>query len=561
MPGHVVDKIVLVSGTTGLDLRRIYDDLKRNPPGETCVYHFEEIVESTYKVSRCSDIEQLVAMMLVSKPTAVQRFREAVEALKARLSGSGCRKAVVFIHLTYLSRQMVVANPVLGEVLGLGGEAAIIYMVDDFYDALHRIALRLRRRLGERKCATMAEAPFRIDPVLYLSWRATDTNILGLADELKPGVETFVFSIKHPYDTWRRLIEHVTQTRSERLRSKGRVLAYASHPISSMRKLYVHGGYDSLSRLKPVMMIEAFKEAVREVIEGIVLFEPTTIDELLEDPWNRITPHLPCEKADALAAPVNHSLVIARWNRWPLPDKTLWEEATGLEYPYRRDGALSILGREFPPLYGEDLYTALVVDVCRHNVEKEPTSGRTKGILGVKLLNLVTAQIEMRDYEYVAQSDTLVAVNTAIIADVETLHGLGLSRREAEELAGVYLPVSTGMDAELQRARSLSKPITYYVLPLCLDALLDGSRDPASVPRILSGEGFRRCTREGEAPIQCRGDQVRVAAMKCARRLQRGGLFQAVGGGVRICLSPFIVDRETGYEEMVEAYKSSICPG
>lgn len=561
------EKVVIIAGTPGIGLKEIYNCVKNkrlNISDPACVYHFEDLLLEEYgSEDRCKDIEQLIAMMLTSRPAAISAFKRGVERVRERIHDRGCEKAIVFAHLTYMSRRMIAANPVISELLSLGREASIIYLVDDYFDALRAMALDASSRiLGTKGCSGLPASPYSIDPVLYLTWRAADSNILGIVDSIKPGTSIYTYGVKHPAREFVKLLERVLKTRREYLVDSKPVTAYVSHPITQVRSLYVAVGDRPVRDISLVQAIEAFKEALRRTEQDLVLFEPTTIDEIHYDKLKKVLEYVPKgdlgrswpEAREELNVdkdyPVVHSLFVDSWNRWPFSEDNLREYCSEHSiYPYSEGGSVSLLDPEMAVIYGDEHYHNIQVDILVHNLylDSPRGEGALKGMLASQLHDLIKAQIEERDYAYVSQSDHIIAVTTAVVVDKEHSKETGLAE-------GVYIPLSTGMDAEIQRARALAKPISYYILPICIDTLL-GHHNIPSLSKVIS-DGFKHCRVEiGD----CSREEAVEAARKCAVTIQRGGLFATIGGGVRVCVAHVLYRRGDTVEELTESYRRSLC--
>ncbi len=569
MDDPIVDKAVIIAGTSGTGLRSLYKCLEKGKlrlPENTCVFHFEDVLLEEPSNMPCSDIEQITALMLTSKPSAMRLFRNAIEKIRARAEKKGCQRLIVIAHLTYLSHRSIITNPVLGDLLNLGVEASIIYMTEDFYDALYDMALSARDRIypGRKGCSSIPSIPYSIDPVLYLTWRAADINVLNIAENIKPGTTIYLFGVKHPYQAFQQLLTRVLMTRKEELSSEAPPTAYVSHPITQVREVFVALRHTPLRDIPLAYMIEAFKDAIRRRKPGLVLFEPTTIDETHKDWLSRIMAKIPqastislCEKLcktqpqqrEFQDRPVTHSIVVDSYNRWPVARDNLREYCEGQRtYDYLVEGEISLLDDIFSILYGKDLYEHIVLDVAYNNFATGEMGDRLKGIISTQINDMVLAQIEERDYAYVSQSDFIIAVTTAVIVP-EGVEGLE---------PGVYIPYSTGMDAEIQRARALTKPTIYYILSLCLEALEKKAESDEARKALYKAvkHGFRRC--DTASPV-CDDETAVKAVRDCAVRVQEGGLFSTIGGGVRVCTVPVVVRGGESYKELVKRYAESLC--
>ncbi len=571
MDPHVVEKILIIAGTSGTGLRTLYNCMNKGRilrREGVCLYLFEDLLLEESKGMPCADIEQITAMMLTSKPSAIKIFMKAVEKIKARSKARGCSRLIVFAHLTYLSHRSIIANPVLGDLLRLGKETDIIYMTEDFYDAINDMVMVAKERITPSKegCASVPETPYSIDPVLYLTWRAADINILNIAENIKPGTRVYLFGVKHPYTAFELLLDRALSTGEEELAGKSPPTAYVSHPITNIREIYVALRSKPMSKIPLAYVIEAFKDAIRHRNEKLILFEPTTIDETHKDWFSRILDKIPITPVDAICKsfcgspsegvitpsrdePVVHSIVVDEYNRWPVSEDNLREYcAERRVYPYLGEGEVNILSPVFSILYGTEMYKHIVYDVAFSNLAEEGPMGRMRGIISSQIADMVLAQIEERDYAYVSQSDFIIAVTTALIVP-DGKPGLE---------PGVYIPYSTGMDAEIQRARALSKPTVYYILPVCLKALEKIADNEEQVKALYNAvrRGFKPCSR---FKVSCDKEKVREALRDCAVRVQKGGLFATIGGGVRVCSVPVLVEGGESYDELVRAYSESIC--
>ncbi len=552
----VFEKLLLISGTSGVDLREIY---QRMSSSSKCVYHFEEVFREVNGGS-WGDIEQAVSLLLISRPQASEQFRRALDAIVERAKASGCSRLTVFAHLTYLSRGVIIGNPSLIPMLSIASETTIVYLVDDFYDVMARLLERIRGVLSGSACCRPPSPPYQIDPATYLSWRAADMNILAVAEGYGDSVEVLLFAVKHPPETWSRLVEHARLTRRERLLERRYKLVYASHPITAYRAMYARGAYRSMSDNPLVAVVEAFKSAVRRD-PGVVLFEPTTIDELLEDPAalieKTVEDALGCERRKSRARQtVYHAVYVSPRNRWPLPRDTLWESTTGKSYHHRKAG-INILDPDFKHLYGEKIYRALAMDAC--NAPIPDNDGRMGGVLGAKLASLIEAQIEARDYQYVAQSDATIAINTLVIADYETLEKAA-GPEVAREAAGAYIARSTGMEGEIRRARAHAKPVILHILPVCIGALLGSSHSAqAVIDTLRDPRHFAKCTSYSETGLPASCGQASAIQQMCGARLQKGGLFAAIGAGVRVCIGYRVIETLRDLEGIEDSYFESLC--
>ncbi|MEB3861529.1 MAG: hypothetical protein GSR84_04825 [Desulfurococcales archaeon] len=629
-----LEKLILVAGLTGVGLRQAYQWLKNNAGQieglrEDCIVHFEDKLLS--RMHRpCVGIEQVAGLVPISRDSGRSLFEETATDLLQGLASRGCRTAVIFIHLSYLSHGTVITNPALGRLLSSSHRLYIVYLIDDFYDALVRIKRRLQRRLGSMGLDDgrmgLVGSPFTIDPMEYLTWRAIDYNLITALETFKPGTRTFLFGVKHPLETFRRLINSLANDDTRY------VYAYASHTITVPRRLYSLGHTQSIRDNPIVLAIEAFKEALLEADKCLILFEPTSVDELLSDNAKNLLEKLTicdnhkcnkhqeshtmkkcttsclesikeriCSNLDKEQREecnkrleglirkiiINHSLIVTSNNKWPLHASTLYEAASNSEgcmshkgagnldycYPYRRDDiTLNIVDPDFSILYGGTEQYAKLLSIIKFEIEfeiesfilrlnsdnaQDQNAGRSdriveKAILE-KLISQIKRQIEMRDYHYVSQSSTIAVVMPLIVATHEDLKKLG--KKEAKDAAGVYYPRSSGVEAEMQRAIALAKPIIVFILPISVTALAkppgknkaknesasNTNENPRSVINILGDKNmFIKCL---DLPDNSSTKNINITIIRnCTKNLK--GLFTPSSAGVRYCLIPYILTSE-----------------
>lgn len=240
----------------------------------------------------------------------------AVNQLLDKIDREQYDHVIISMHLTYFRHNtywsLIDANALKEFKFDM-----IITLIDDAYSVWNRIRSReSRERHG---------VYIRLRDVFI--WRTVE---IMMADMLATvlGIRNYVMAIKHPIDTFYKLMF----TKLPK--------AYLSHPIS-----HVRGNREAINE------ITGFARRLRDVV---VLFEPTTIDELIiEYNWfNR-----------------GQSTIINREDRWPVDND---------------DG-------EYPII--------LVDDEVREVVAKNPVTKRS----------LIQDQVMKRDYRYIEQSDIVVA--------------------------------------------------------------------------------------------------------------------------------------------------------
>jgi hypothetical protein len=343
------ERLVVLSGTSGTDVSRVLSFAEKELGVATA--KFEDYVEDAFR----APIYHVAELLLVSYTAAAEKFRRAYEAMVRNLSGA--REAVIGAHLAYYRRSNVVISPLVESLIRLtsrGAKVAVIDYVDDFYHILYRLAERVTR--GRTPEVTGFQV---LDPAGLLYWRSTHHSIVQLLS--LHGVETVVYASKHSGAGHARLIAKLLGRRTED--GKRYETVYVSHPITRVREKAAKEGVP-LSRHPDALDIEEFKKMLEERCPHIVVYSPTTIDELI-----------PGEQGEPLATK------ITREKRWPHFDNGIHA------YPYPVDLASSLFDKTIYPV------------------------DRTIGNPGyLEFLKAeIEASIERRDLGYVAQADYIVA--------------------------------------------------------------------------------------------------------------------------------------------------------
>jgi len=583
--GLLLDRVVLVSGTSGVGLRELYRHVRGLHGFEGCVADFEEALLSTAALPRGYGIVYLVTLASISRPQVVQHFKKTARRLVEGLAGRGCARALVFAHLSYIVRGNIFPNPVVRELLGYARERALIYLMDDYYDAVARIVSKLGSPFHHPLVPYQGARVEHVDPLSYLEWRGYDLNQLGLLEAWDPGLEIHIVASKHPYPVVERLLHRLYEGAPLRT-------VYVSHPISYQRTLYSRLPYHAMKRaslggMPLVMVIEAFKEALLGV-EDLIPYSPTTIDEYLktnarlyyEDTYR-------CDQAlQDCAGPrdpgrleemsVPSIFWVRRRDRWPEPRDGMIRRLTG-EEPGDVD-LVEVLARTRLFL-GKSPYdqavTSAVFEVCQEwlSIFQATVEGDYHSTISRRILTLVKNQIEARDYQYVAQSDSTLAVTPVLVVSEEAarlLDGEGGGVRP-----GLYIVPSRGMDAEISRAKALGKPVQLALLPVCYEALhawLEGLVGPGGAVEI--GRGALReavaCGGSGDYPV-CGShlpveelDAVRDRELlndlyRCMAGLVEGRVFGTLRGGVAPCFArQVLVQSGDVFDGLVGAYRGSV---
>jgi hypothetical protein len=343
-------RLVVISGVSGLDLSKVLE-LARSLGAATAKY--EDYVEDEFK----APIYHVSELLLVRYGTVVEKFNKAFEKMIKDLEASGSDSAVIAAHMAYYRRNNVVASPIvahLAQLASKGVEVSIIDYVDDYYHILYRVAKRVAS--GE----TPGVAGFQVlDPLGVLNWRSIHHSIVQTL--VLFGASLYVYASKHSRTSHERLLSMLLGLEPP---SGGKYIsAYISHPITIVRKKALEQG-EPLDSFKDALEIEEFKEKLEESCEHLVIFSPTTIDELITKP-----------NSDELETRIERS------NRWPHTENGLHE------YPYPVD-------------LRDEFFDKYLYPVQRTTMNP--------GYL-MQLKASIEASIERRDLGYVSQADLVIA--------------------------------------------------------------------------------------------------------------------------------------------------------
>ena len=446
-----LEKIILIAGLPGVGVGRLLEfirndflpnmQLKDVRLNDVAVANFEHHLRRVYGMA---SIEKIALLLLSSsREMVLNKFRQALAEIESEVGDK--RILVMGMHLSYFTRGVIAPNPILPEVIKMAPKVYILYLVEDYYDALRRIAEKMMTRVLGHEGLYVEK--YTLDPLTYLIWRGAEFNILNMMLTGTGGkVKVFIFGVKHRIETVLRMLRYL-------IVGEKFLHIYFSHPISIFRELRRLGGPKlNFNEIPGVDAIEAVKELLIKAMSDVILYEPTTIDELI------LTTKLDaCSKMDGspettenLSSSLAPDPVVGPHNRWPVVGETLMND-----YPYprgvERDLARDSLLRElFGPLIRE-----LRVEFCSQDLS----------YLGDMLSQLIISQIEIRDYAYVEQSDTTLVV-------IPLFYHV---KKKAEGLADVviYAHIAGGVDAEIRRAHALAKRVAILFIPISIKRLSD----------------------------------------------------------------------------------------
>lgn len=350
-------RVVVLTGVTGVDVGSIADYAKRQFNVETM--KFEDFVEEEFK----APIYHAIELLLINKRNAIEKFTKAFNKMVEAIKASNNEIIVVTYHLTYHRRRHIVPNPILSLLGKLPGLQTIIYYVEDYYHALTRLAQRAEKGYTPGVARNQA-----LDPVAILYWRAADQSMLTLLEV--EGVNVYIMANKHSREQHTRLLADALGIEYGGVKRFRKV--YISHPITKVRVRAMEENIP-LPDHPDAREIEEFKEIISRRCRDLILFSPTTIDELIVDAKGEM------------------KIVIDYTDRWPYPKDTIHKD-----YSY-------------PVNLADDLFDRLLY----------PTSETVlnKGYMNV-VRNLIQTQIESRDMAYVTQSDFLIAYRPTMYGEL-----------------------------------------------------------------------------------------------------------------------------------------------
>ncbi|MCC6348294.1 MAG: hypothetical protein IT347_01715 [Candidatus Eisenbacteria bacterium] len=258
---------------------------------------------------------QLIAALGHHKLAA--SWREALESVAIRaIDASKTRDVLLVLYGTYFNPlHFEFYSPV--DVRSLHSRLAghvrqVVVLIDDIYDMRSRLPqsdITFIRAGNERE-------PYGQELALQgmLTWRSQEVAFAHHLALMFP-CPCFVFAVKHPLGIFHRLVVG------------GHTTVYLSHHISSIRKASLaDGALDSVAR-EQIAEVEGI--ATELAVRGLVVFEPTSIDEyrFLAQPAGEY--------------PLDRSLG-PRWPKVTPAEQLLWHEIVQrpMEHPKHADRAV-----------------------------------------------------------------------------------------------------------------------------------------------------------------------------------------------------------------------------
>ena len=328
---------IILGGTTGVNIDPIRSFLENQLGLKT--FKFEEYLKEEWR-SPAPFLFQFMSLGRESMINILKRSTERVITDLKEVEKAGKNSALA-LHFVYYRKGHLIINPVLEEIIRKTNVKAILLFMEDYYHALYRILSRIKRRKPIFQ---------QIDPLTYLYWRATEIGlILSLVYK---GISTYLLANKHDKRIVKRLVEHVLGIHRYKL-------VYVGHHITSIREKAIKE-HSPLNDMDIVKEIQNFKDRLLTQVENLIVFDPTTIDELIYDEEEKI------------------KTCIEEEDRWPFSSETIHHD-----YHFPID-----LIEEFKHLYPTELM-------------------RSDNYLRL-VKEAIERQIEARDFLYINQSDVLV---------------------------------------------------------------------------------------------------------------------------------------------------------
>lgn len=531
-----LERAVILSGITGIGFSHILDYVRRGVEGLDggCVVKFEDYLRLH---GPCHNVSDLVALYQSAGQGAEREFREAACRMIEDLERRGCRCAVVAAHTTYMigSDPSTIPNPALDLLTRVAENISLVSVVEDWYDSIKRIADRARARQGSAGCPSRPLG-FGIDHERILAWRQVDINVAQTALRYVPNGRWFLLAAKHPRDTIVALVDYLLGDCGGARPGGARqyVLAYFSHPISSVRRYHlalrtliaragcrtphppplgvnilatlIEGFKGFLKRRYPTMnYYQADNAGGGRGERRLILFEPTTVDELMSDCflghegvkcWYILPPLFAPDLRWPFGFAGGHQGdEIARRYRW-------WRQ-----WLAGRPASLTTLKDELSDTYDPgviNLFKGLISHL--RSRPSAPAGLRALEAYYARNKPVVDSQIEMRDYAYVNQSDVVIALLPVLVV-------LDPDEGNVE----VVWSESRGVINEIHRAFALGKQMTTFILPITEAAFLEATGAVLS----LYLEASRRASEGDCQPV---GDSVDMATRpaEIARLVFRG---------------------------------------
>lgn len=508
-----LDKLIIVTGTTGLNIsnyvKRVIEELKKYRINGTDDFKTIDF-EKDYLLSRESKVKEITLLLgfdHLAKPAFNNLFERAFNKLVEDISTEEKKKVILLTHISYVrSGSEFIPNPLFLRFLSLSKSTKIVYLFDDWYDVLERLHKRMKymsEKLtpglinGMLLSENEKDEIYPLDPLVYLTWRLLDINLLNEYSALRSlgyDIEMYIFALKHPRETHVRFFDYLLNGDE-----KAYIRAYVSHPISVFRRLRKN---EPLHKLPGVCnVIEKAKRLIIKNINNIILFEPTTIDEYVNMPASRLRkileerePELAdlakliggCENAidktpeDAKTL----SIVVECEDRWPVPDPDFYLDAVCKDQKEACDSARYATcerGCEGVDSKSHD------VSISRRFVRElfiNLMLGSVKDSYVLREMERqIVSQIVMRDFLYIEQSHVLIVL-IPLFYKFRTLEmERGESNKSGEKQLSISLPVDVvihlgnGVMAEVQRALARAKVVINFLLPTPWDELynIEGS--------------------------------------------------------------------------------------
>jgi len=203
--------------------------------------------------------EHRMARTIVENPFLLGTlFHGSMAYLREEISHSNAEKVMLVLRPSYHVAGHIVPNPFFVWERPELDVSIVIFLVEDYYHSLDDLA-------DERSDNPLVEG---IDPLTYLNWRLMDLTLV-LALRAK-GLDVKIFGTKHSEEAWSRFAEMVA--------GEDYITAYFGHSITSLRRKSLREN-TPIGDLDEVRDIEGTRKELEREFDEILFFEPSTIDE------------------------------------------------------------------------------------------------------------------------------------------------------------------------------------------------------------------------------------------------------------------------------------------
>ena len=395
---------------------------------------------------------------------------------------------------------------------------SVITLVDDIYD----VKSRLSAPRGLFQPDIVSDQAF-LDSVVKLTrileWRGIETLISERIATASTGGKHFVLATKHPMATF------------EGLLNSNRKMVYLAHPISEIRRMLRAGGERKASA---GIIMDDISEIASLLRREVILFEPTTIDELRFEYQGTIDKQ-----------PVTVPLL---GDRWDMPSRAI--EDLIFVAPETISPPFGSFWEENGKEVGESLQTR---DLSPDQAEQLKLASPLVRLLYEE----IRAQIKARDFTLVEQCDGIAAYRPLLGGHLsggvkqELVHHSQLVQGNiARATTVIFHPANDETDWRLSMLRSLFD--AWATKEQCLKTtdkdLLIASTQASHLQRILGAPNVTQAGNELDAVLAELGGSL---------SLEEGGALSGEAAGELLTLRR---DRARTIRENTSSYIDTLGP-